>query len=179
MGILGWVWCTLTGKKDREEMQAIKSSLDLAIQQMGRREDSHRLIETIEKMALALIPAAKDAVSPIGNTCETIKFGDGKKYFTTIDREDKAVINGEVFEVGPEQEYRVLISELDMRKRTCRVSLRDDLKMRYPAKITDPGAELANNKYALAMANKAIVTIKAKTKIVEGKIREFVVSDIV
>jgi len=160
-------------------MKALKDSLDKAIKLLGRKDsDSDKLIALIEKMSLALIPAAKDAVSPIGNTCETIKLGDGKKYHTVFDKKDKAVINGEEFEVTAETTYRVLIDEFDMRRKTCKVALRDDLRMRYSAKVSDPQAELPNNKYALAMAKKAIVTIKAKTKIFEGRLKEFIISDI-
>lgn len=176
VGTLAFLWCKLTNKK--AEMKALHESLNKAIEQLGRKDDSERLIATIEKMALALIPAAKNAVSPIGNTCETIKFGDSKHYYTTIDRDDKAAIHGEEFSVTPPNEYRVLIDEFDMRKHTCKVALRDDLKTRYNARIADPEAELANNKYALAMAKKSIVTIKAKTKVFEGVIKEFTISDI-
>ena len=67
-------------------MKALRESLKTAIETLGRKDDSNRLIEAIEKMALALIPAAKNAVSPIGLTCDTIKFSDGKQYHTTIDK---------------------------------------------------------------------------------------------
>ena len=173
---LKFIWCKITN--DTEEMNAIKEALVKAIEELGRKDDSAKMLSTLETIALALIPAAKQAVSPIGNTCETIKFGDGEDYHTTLDREDKAVINGEDFSVTDEAEYRMLIDEFDMRKKTCKVALRDDLKVRYNARVTDPQAELANNKYALAMANKAIVTVKAKTKVFEAQIKEFVISDI-
>lgn len=175
VGILAFVWSIIAGKK--EEMKALKESLNTAIVQLGRRDDSQRLIEAVEKMALALVPAAKQAVAPIGVSCETMKFGDGKEYHTTLNEDDRDVIYGEIFDVSDEEEYRVLISEFDMKNRTCKISLKDDLMRRFSAKVTDPQAELANNKYVSAMNSKSIVTIKAKTKMVGDKIREFVVSD--
>jgi hypothetical protein len=175
-GSLAYVWACITNKK--AEMKALENTLSKAIEELGRKDETTKLLATLEKMALALIPAAKQAVSPIGNTCDTLKFGENGSYYATIDKEDKAEIHGEKFTVTNETQYRVLIDEFDMRKKTCKVALRDDLQTRYSAKITDPQAELANNKYALAMAKKAIVTIKAKTKEYENITKEFVISDI-
>ena len=173
---MAYVWAVLTNKK--VEMKALQESLGKAIEELGRKDETTKLLATLEKMALALIPAAKQAVSPIGKSCDTLKFGEDGTYYATIDREDKAILHGEKFTVTDETEYRVLIDEFDMRKKTCKVALRDDLKTRYSAKITDPQAELANNKYALAMAKKSIVTIKAKKKEYEHITKEFVISDI-
>lgn len=175
-GSMAYVWAIITNKK--AEMKALQESLGKAIEELGRKDETTKLLATLERMALALIPAAKQAVSPIGNTCETLKFGEAGSYYATIDQEDKAAIHGEKFTVTEESTYRVLIDEFDMRKKTCKVALRDDLQNRYSARITDPQAELANNKYALAMAKKAIVTIKAKTKEFENITKEFVISDI-
>ncbi len=176
-GSMAYVWAIVTNKK--AEMKALQESLGKAIEELGKKDETTKLLATLEKMALALIPAAKQAVSPIGNTCETLKFGEKDSYYVTIDREDKASIHSEKYIVTEEQEYRVLIDEFDMRQKTCKVALRDDLKIRYKANIYDPQAELANNKYALAMAKKAIVTVKAKTREFEGITKEFVISDII
>ena len=137
------------------------------------------MLEIIDNMAMGLLPAAKDAVHPIGNTCETLKFGTKLgEYHTELNIEDKKTINGPVFEVTDEQTHKVLISELDMLNFTCKVSPIEDLNSRYSARITDPQVELVNNKYAAAMAAKSIVKIRAKKKLVEGVIKEFVISDI-
>lgn len=159
-------------------MRLLHDALIKSIEQLGRKDDTARLIGVIEKMATGLLPAAKDAVHPIGTTCETIKFGNGTAYYTEVNQEDKDVIMGKEFEVTEEKEYRVLISELDMKKGTCKVSLRDDLTIRYNARITDPQIELADNKYAMAMSHKSIVIVRAKQKIHKGRVLEFVISDI-
>ena len=93
--------------------------------------------------------------------------------------EEKKAITGEDFEVAPEEVYRVLISELDMKKFTCKVSLVDDLYTRFDAKISDPQIELPNNEYAMAMATKSVITIKAKRKIQNEATKQFVISDTV
>ena len=61
----------------REEMRAIKDSLDKAIRELGTRDQSQvdRLLATIDKMADALKPAAKQAVAPIGQTARTLTVG--------------------------------------------------------------------------------------------------------
>ena len=175
-GVLAYSWAFIAGRK--EEMKALKESLEKAIEQLGRKDDTSKMLAIIEKISLALIPAAKDAVKPIGDECETVSLGSESAYFATWDKKDKSVINGEDFSISEKGKHKVLIDEFDMRKKTCKISPKDDLRERYSAKITDPQADLANNKYALAMANKAIVTIEAKIKSFERKKSEFIISDI-
>lgn len=175
-GVMGYVWAFMAGKK--AEMQALKESLEKAIEQLGRKDDTEKMLSTIEKLSLALIPAAKDAVRPIGSECDTLSIGKSGDYFAKWDEDDKSVINGEDFTVSEKTKHKVLIDEFDMRKKTCKVAPKDDLRQRYNGKITDPQAELINNKYALAMAKKAIVTVEAKIKSYERKKMEYIISDI-
>lgn len=159
-------------------MRHLQAALMSAIEQLGRKDEVNRLLDMIDKMAVGLVPAAKQAVRPIGRTCELLSFGDGKAYYTQLNEDDKRAINNEVFDITETNSYRVLISELDMKKYTCKVSLRDSLDTRFNARILDPQIEIPNNKYALAHAAKNIVTVKAKQKVIKGIIREFIISDI-
>lgn len=181
IGTFKYIW-SLIGKP-RQDIETENREMRALLQEVLKREaggcSAEQLMADMKRAAPALIPAAKNAVSPIGETCKTIRFGEeGGSYYKMLDERDKAAINDEDFEVSEEQEYKVLISEFDMKEGSARISEQKDLKIRYTAKISDPQAELPNNKYVLAMSGKHIVTVKAKTKIVDGKIKEFIISDI-
>lgn len=130
-------------------------------------------------MSEGLLPAARQAVHPINISCETIQFGDTQKnYFLKLDDTDKQAILDRDYEFTDLADYRVIISEIDMVKSTCKVALLDELKIRFPAKITDPQITQANNNYGNATNSKKAVTITAKQKLDKGKIIEFIISDI-
>ena len=59
-------------------MRHLKGALDLAIKELGTRDQAvvDRLLGTIDKMADALRPAARQAVAPIGETADTLTVGD-------------------------------------------------------------------------------------------------------
>lgn len=178
--VFQYIWNVLTGKK--EEMKHLRAMLELSIKELSSKADNSKMLETIDKMATGLISAAKDATKPIGNSCNTLKFAtekDNKRdYIVELDIEDKRAIGGGDIEVTPEESYRVLISELDMKNFTCKVSLVDDLFTRFDAKITDPQIELPDNGYVIAMAKKSVITIKAKRKIQQETTKQFIISDI-
>ncbi len=176
--IFQWVWHKLCGRD--QEMKLLHDALIKSIEQLGGSDSQERLLDTIDKMAEGLNSAAKDAVQPIGRSCHTIKFGNHKKeYFVDLDENDKAAINDKPKEVTEEKCYKVLITELDIVKKTCKISLLDDLKTRYNAEIADPQLELANSQYDIAMSERKLIEIKAKQKIyATGKI-DFVISDTV
>lgn len=161
-------------------MKLLHDALMKSIEQLGRKDDQARLLDTIDRMTMGLLLAAKNAVCPIGRSCETIRFGDSeKKYLTKLDIDDKAVINGEEPIVTSEEEFRVAITELDMVRATCKVSFLDAPDTRYNARITDPQIELTNNPYSSALSKKILITVKAKQKIRPSGIREFIISDVV
>lgn len=173
-----YVWNKVSGRN--EEMRHLHDALIKSIEQLGRKDDQARLLDTIDKMATALIPAAKKVVRPIGRSCETIRFGnENKEYFTRLDIDDKSAISGEEPEITAEETFKVIISELDMRRGTCKVSFLDNLDMRYNARISDPQIELADNPYSVSMSKKDLITIRAKQKIKPSGSREFIISDVV
>lgn len=170
------LWKLFTSSKDAENTQ---KELEDKLDSVYDKETVSKLINTIHKMADGLLPAAKNATQPINISCETLQFGDtNKNYFVKLDAADKQAIIDRDFEFTDLEEHRVIISEIDMKNATCMVSLQDDLKRRFKARITDPQVTQANNDYGIATNSKRAVIISAKKKLDKGNIKEFIISDI-
>ncbi len=170
------LWNLFTSSKDSEKTQ---QELEQKLDGVYDKETISKLIDTVHKMADGLLPAAKNATQPINISCETLQFGDThKNYFVKLDVSDKQAIIDRDFEFTDLEQHRVIISEIDMKNATCMVSLQDDLKRRFKARITDPQIEQANNDYGTATNSKRSVTITAKKKLDKGIVKEFIISDI-
>jgi len=174
--VFKYLWSLFASKKDADEKQKeLEKKLDGLIQD---KENISKLIDTINKMADGLLPAAKNATQPINVSCDTIQFGDNNNYFVKLDASDKQAIIDRDYEFTDLEEHRVIISEIDMKNATCMISLQDNLKIRFKARIVDPQIEQANNNYGTATNSKRAVTITAKKKLDKGNIKEFIISDI-
>lgn len=70
--ILQYIFARNSNKKD--EMKALQQSLEKAIEALGNKDAGtiDKLISLIDRMAVELRPSVRQAVSPIGNTCDQI-----------------------------------------------------------------------------------------------------------
>lgn len=165
----------------REEMKQLRGALDLAIKELGTRDQPvvDKLLSTIDKMADALRPAARQAVAPIGETAKTLTVGGtGSANRVTVGAAEKAAILSDVpVEVGDERDYRIVITELDMDAGTCKVALADEPENRYAGRITDPAFSSPNNRYVLAMAAREPLRVRAKATLRDGTIDRLFISD--
>ncbi|EFB9789821.1 hypothetical protein ABGC13_004863, partial [Escherichia coli] len=68
--ILQYIFARNSNKKD--EMKALQQSLEKAIEALGNKDAGtiDKLISLIDRMAVELRPSVRQAVSPIGNTCD-------------------------------------------------------------------------------------------------------------
>ncbi|GGE18293.1 hypothetical protein GCM10011390_41830 [Aureimonas endophytica] len=178
-GLITYIFKRAAGQ--REEMRAIKDSLDKAIQALGHRDQNQidRMMDTIDRLADALRPAARQAVAPIGNTAASLTVGnaDRTESVTIGAAERDAILSDSEIDVGDERDFRVMISELDMETGACRVSLADDLETRIGARITDPAFAQANNPYVSAMASRRPIGVRAKPTLRDGVIERLFISD--
>ncbi|WP_062233159.1 hypothetical protein [Aureimonas sp. N4] len=165
----------------REEMKAIKDSLDQAIKELGHRDQSQidRLLTTIDRMADALRPAVRQAVAPIGQTASSLSVGGtaSNPAVRIGPAERDAILSDADVEVGDERDFLVLISELDMDTGTCRISLADDLDTRILGRITDPVFAQPNNPYVSAMAARRPIKVRAKPTLKDGAMERLFISD--
>lgn len=180
VGIISFVFSKARGRS--EEMKHLSEGLQLAIKELGAKDRPtiDRLLDTIDKMADELKPAARRAVAPIGESARTLSVslganGTGVK----LDEADKAAIMSPAgLSVGEEKRYKVLISELDMFTGSCHVDVEgDEVVGRHPAKITDPECSLPNNIYVLSMAAQRPLAVWAKATIREGVIERLFISN--
>lgn len=166
---------------EREEMKQLRGALDQAIRELGGRDQAvvERLLDTVDKMADALRPAAKQAVAPIGVTARSLTIGSvDRARGMTVGEAEKAAIAAEgPSEVGQERSYIVVITELDLTNGSCKLALTDDPDNRIAGRITDPAIDIPNNPYALAFAAMEPLAVRAKATIRNGEIQRLFISD--
>ncbi len=170
-------------RRREEEMKYLSEALKQALGQTAATQD--RLLGTLEKMADALRPAAKQAMIPVGRSCKSIAI---QKY----GRADSKIILGQDIKdaldtptrtaIDASKEYMGIISEMDMETGACLVSLAEDERdaKRITAVITDPVGQTPDNPYALAMAALRPLKFMAKAEVdSDGEIVKLYISDVV
>ena len=153
-------------------MEHLAAALKQSLSQ--NQELQGRLLATADGLAAA----NRQAMHPIGRSCQTVCILDQDKKETGISA-DKLL--KEHFEQAKEQvitkemTYTGRISELDRVTGTCKVSLDDDPDdMRIIGLITDP----SNNAYVVAFANNAKLKFQAKAQLDQnGDIVKLFISD--
>lgn len=176
--ILTWIFARSANR--REEMKAIKDSLDKAIETLaaGNQETVQRMLSTMEKMADALRPAVREAVKPIGRTCTHMNI-DGS---VVIDEAAAAAIRGDAIdEVTAERTWRVRITELDFETGTAKVRFEGDDQhdRRVKATISDPSAKVMGNAYAMALADQVEINVRGKAVLHDGDVAQLYISNTV
>lgn len=167
-------------KRSAEEMKHLSAALKQSMGQNAAMVD--KLLGTIDRMAAALQPAAKQALRPIGSSCAHIDIyrDDEKTVSVHLDQATKDLIAGAPSNTFTEtQEFVGVISEMDMQTGSCKVTLDGDSQdSRISASIVDPVARNPSNAYAVAMAKLTSIRFKAKSEIdSEGSLVKLYISD--
>ncbi|MDQ2762039.1 MAG: hypothetical protein M3Y22_00620, partial [Pseudomonadota bacterium] len=91
---------------DREEMKQLRGALEVAIRELGHRDETvvGRLLTTIDRMADSLRPAVRQVVAPIGESVGSVTVSDpSRTKGASLGAADKAAILSDApLEVGPE-----------------------------------------------------------------------------
>lgn len=178
--LLTYVFLNAANKK--EEMKHLSGALEAAIKELGTRDQKtvDRLLGTIDKMADALVPAAKQAVTPIGSSASTLTIGPVNSAARTVlgEAEKDAILSEAGNEVGDEATFRLTITELDTDTGGAHVRLEHEADIRLAAKITDPAFALPNNGYAVALASQHLVAVRAKPTLKDGRIQKLFISNL-
>ena len=166
----------------RAEMRELRGALDTAIKELGTRDQKvvDRLLDTVDKMADALKPAVKQAVSPIGETASSITVLEGPNDRTIILKtaDKDAILSEDPNDISETGIYHVALTELNLDNGNCRVALREQPEPRIPAVITDPVISQPNNVYSSAFAAHKEIMVKAKASIRDGQIEKLFISDV-
>lgn len=180
VSLVAYIFKKLAG--DKAEMKELRTALETAIKELGNRDQQvvDRLLDTVDKMADSLRPAAKQALTPIGKTVSSVsvRSSSSKGTVKVIGLLDKEAIEAaEPTEIDEERSYAVRFHEMNFDTVTCRVSLADDPDARISAVVTDPVATVSNNPYAIAFAAQAEIIVRAKAALSEGKIVKLYISN--
>ncbi|WIA54341.1 hypothetical protein N6H05_14840 [Sphingobium sp. WTD-1] len=178
--LIGYVFKSAAGQ--REEMKHLRASLETAIKELGHRDQPvvERLLDTIDRMADILKPAARQAVAPIGRSAGTLEIGEQGAHgggITLGKVERDAIDASEPIEIGAEVSIGVRFSEMNWDARTCKVELVSEPELRYPAEITDPEVLVPNNAYADAFAGQTVLEVRAKPTMRNGVIERWYISN--
>ncbi|EOZ5144189.1 hypothetical protein [Klebsiella pneumoniae] len=186
--ILQYIFARNSNKKD--EMKALQQSLAKAIEALGNKDAGtiDKLIAVIDRMVVELRPSVRQAVSPIGNTCDEISIAtnvDG--CLLKVNEHDKAEIDKlDDDEVIGLREYRAFLTEFDAHNMTAKIILEgDDSNRRIASEISDPSASKKNNPYINALGSyistkgdpSSVFTITAKATVKKGQINRLFIVD--
>lgn len=169
----------------RDEMKHLRELLE---QQLGYNQTAtQRLLDTVDRLAVALQPAARKSVAPIGETCDRIDLYSGGVLRRSIDIADKeAILSGDEGALTPLAWHSIVISELDKVKRSCKATFtsgdgdevdEDGSARRIPCEITDPAAMLEENPYLRAFVSGRPLMVRAKALIKDGVVAKLFISD--
>ncbi|WP_404463054.1 hypothetical protein LG331_09755 [Vreelandella aquamarina] len=170
----------------KEEMKHLRALFEQQLKYS--REETDRMLDTVDRLAESLRPSVKKAISPVGKTCSRIDIYDEGRKTHVMDQAMKDAIGSDDGEhIAPEREYRVIISALDIVTKTCKVRFEesdseedrdeDGAPRRIVATITDPLINFETNPYMTAFAKGGVLTVKAKALMREGLINKLYISD--
>lgn len=179
VSLVGYIFNRAAGQK--EEMKHLSAALEAAIRELGHRDDKvvAGLLETIDKMADVLRPAARQAVAPIGRSAGTVSVAEhgAPTPAIVVDQAMRDAIEAvDPPQIGDEVIVEFVFVEMNHDSRTCRVSPVPDDASRSPAEITDPEFLLPNNAYATAFAAKRALRVRAKPTIRDGQVERWYIS---
>ncbi len=176
MGVIGYVFNRRKGEEMKHLSEALKQSLGI------QAEAQTKMLATIEKLADALQPSVKQALTPIGQSVESINIRpqSGRAEPVVLDRTTKELANASKENtITQSREFIGVISELDMLTGACKVALGKESDSRIPSVITDPVGQRPGNPYATAMLHLTPISFIAKAEEdIEGAIVKLYISDI-
>lgn len=177
--------------RSRGSQEEMKHLRDLFEKQLGHnQETTQRLLDTVDRLAVALQPSAKKSIAPIGEACERIElYASGTKNLTMDISDKDAMYCSEADTITGMKDYTIIISELDKVKRSCKASFTthdseqkqdcdDGSSVRVSCEITDPTVMINPNPYIEAFSSGHPLEVKAKALIRDGVISKLYISDV-
>lgn len=155
----------------------------LLIEKLGGNESTEaRLFALLNKMVDASIPALRDAVTPIDQTCNDITL-NGLDIPPVFNREVKKALTKDVrTDIGELHNYTVTISEIDTQRHSCKVNIANmETGKRVLAEILDPVVDRPHNPYVVALASGDPLEVvgKLETYRDDGRVHRFYISSAV
>lgn len=137
----------------------------IALREMGAT--TRFAIEFVTRMAEWQRGSARQFVAPIGESCLTAQIGHSEHGAIAFDQNDRdAIESPEPVAIGEEATYELLISELDLKNRSCKFQIRGQSEdKRFPGTITDPMIITPSNPYSEALSERRWLKVKGKPEI--------------
>jgi hypothetical protein len=176
-GIVNYAISKLGGKKT--EMQMAQEIAVKALEEMG--QTSRTAIEAIERLATSQRPAVKLFVSPVGESCSVARIGREDYGAISVDPAMRQIIDAsEPAQILEMADYEILISEFDLRNRSCKFSLRnqENPNDRFSGEITDPVTQAPQNPYSEALNKQRWLRVKAKAQLRNGEMEKLFILDV-
>lgn len=174
-GAIAWIVNRNAHKK--QEMKALKESLDLAIRELarGNRETFDRALQSVERMAQGLKPALRQAVAPVGRSCKTMTIG---RSIVIDEATAEAIRSLDSDELTELRDWPLMITELDVESGSAKVRMPGaEAGRRIRAKITDPAVQMEQSLYAESLYARTELVVQAKALMREGEVITLFVSD--
>jgi hypothetical protein len=174
--IFNYVMTKLGGNKSHAEMSFALA--EKALTEMGRV--SIAAMGAVERIAANQRPAARMFVAPVGESCSTVTVGEQDGGAISVDTAMRAAIDAPAsVEIGQTAAFAVLISELDLKNKSCKFSLRDDddPERRLVGEIVDPVILRADNPYSRALSAQTWLQVSAKPELKDGEIERLYITD--
>lgn len=137
-----------------------------------------KLIDNLPLLAERTRPYAREMVSPVGDTCDSMTQFAHTDHAINIDESEAEVIRGGYeMEVDSMQEYRCRrITEVNVENGHCILEIGDSGRF-VPGRISDPAIKLPNNIYTTALNNQTPITVIAKAIKKNGAVHQLHISD--
>jgi hypothetical protein len=146
-----------------QERQHQEEMTQLSIKQLSGTVE--KVLGAIDKLAHALRPAARQALTPIDRSCERIDLhANGERFISITTAHKRAFADADAIVSDHLTPYTGVISEFDMTSGTCMVTLEGDA-LRTPALVLDPIFNRPNNIYVGAMASAFPLRFLAKAEL--------------
>jgi hypothetical protein len=169
--------------QDQEHMKYLNEALQKSMQINEANTERFasmlgKFMVSIDKLADALRPAVRQALTPIDRSCSRIDLYTEGEQFMTLSTDHKRAFAHAASMVSEHLEpYVGVISQFDMTTGACRVTLDGD-SARIPAIVTDPVFNRPNNRYVEAMASADPIRFLAKADLdADGNAVRLYISD--
>lgn len=177
--LIPWLYIKAT-KKDKSSQADSLAKTAIEAMAAQNTEVIGRLLGVIEQMAVDLKPAMLQSAAPINISCNTIGvITPDRDHF--LDQTDKeALLIPAANELSDLTDFTVLITELDLERKTCKARFAHDPDdRRIPCEINDPLLQTPKNPYSSAMDAGEPIAVKAKALFEDFKIKKLYISDVV
>ena len=138
-----------------------------------------RLMDIAERLIASNQTAARNAVRPIGVSCNRMRLGEGQDEPMIDEPMADAIRSQEDLEVMDEQEYLIRLDGITLHTRSCKFEIVGQEGRYVNGRITDPAVLQPDNPYTQSLNNHSELRVRAKATMKGDNPHLFYISDTV